>query len=834
MSPLKDFFEPHPRLHATAERMGARLLLVLMAIHTTLSFVGLAVMQARMAPGLSIFDRLDALMVIAAIAIVLVAFALVRVGRYRTGAIVYVLITAIFPLVAPFFAFPHGEIGILATAVIPVLIASLVLETFWVAVMTVALVAVAGVELSMAKLSPTEADTGSAILIAVGATGALLIVLRWHYAELERRRIAELTMRDETLHDFFQTSPVGICITDETGVLVDWNQALCRLTGIERGEAIGRPVWNVMFRLLPRESRTEERRSRAEQTMRRMLESGRSDDQPARESEIETADGTVRWMLLAPFVVNTALGHRIGTVLVDVTDKKLAAALAEAGERKYRDLFETSNDGIFVADSQGKLMEVNDSACAQLGYSRQELLSKSIAEISALEGPSLDRRLAKVMTRGRSVYETAHRRKDGTVCPVELSVSPVDFGGHPAFLGIARDITERKKSEDQQRHLERQLQQAVKMESIGILAGGVAHDFNNLLTVISGNVSVANRSVDPNSNVGTCLREIGSAVASATSLTRQLLAFSRKQVIEPRPTNLSDLVSNMHKMLGRLIGEDIDLRICAASDLDLVLVDPGLIEQAIINLVVNARDAMPTGGKLVIETVNVDLDGAYEHDHPPLKAGRHVMLAVSDTGTGMSEEVKAHLFEPFFTTKPKGHGTGLGLATTYGAIKQSGGDIQTYSEVGRGTTLRIYLPRTLQPLRVSESRPAGAPTGTETILVVEDQELVRRVAVRILKGLGYNVLDAVSGEDAVRVAAAEPGLIALLLTDVIMPDMNGRELATRLTSLRPELRVLFTSGYTENVIGQHGVLDPGIDFIAKPYRADELAWKVRTVIDRPA
>jgi PAS domain S-box-containing protein len=835
MGLLKDFFEPHPRLRPTADRMNARLLGVLMVAHVALSLAGLAVMQARRAPGTSVFERLDALLVIAGIAIILCAFWLVRAGLYRSGVTVYIAVTAAFPLVAPFVVSPNGEVGILATAILPVLVASLVLNAAWVAAITAAIIAAAAVEVWMAPLTARQANTGSAILIAVGAAGVLLIVLRRHYAQMERARVAEIEMRDQTLRDFFESAPVGICISDETGSLVSWNDTLRRITKIDTADAVGRPVWEIMFSLLPKARRDDEARERTERTLRRMLELGRVEGPPAREAQIEAADGALVWVHIVPFVAKTAQGNRIGSVLVDITIHKLATAMVEASERKYRDLFETTNDGIFIADSSGKFIDVNGAACAQVGYGRDELLSLSLSDISALSGQALSQRFSDLAARGRSVYETTHRRKDGTSVPIELSVSPITIDAKRVFLGVARDITDRKKSEAQHAHLERQLQQAVKMESIGILAGGVAHDFNNLLTVMSGNVSVALRSVGSDGQVGGCLREIADAVASATSLTRQLLAFSRKQVIEPKPTNLSDLVVAMHKMLGRLIGEDVHLQIRALSGLDLVLVDPGLIEQVVVNLVVNARDAMPNGGKLVIETANVEFDAAYERDHPAVKAGPYVMLAVSDTGAGMTEEVKARVFEPFFTTKPKGQGTGLGLATTYGAVKQSGGEIQVYSELGRGTTFRIYLPRTLLTPCETGSKPrTGVPTGTETILVVEDQDLVRRVALRILTDLGYKVLSARSGDEAVRIAAEEDGPIALLLTDVIMPDMNGRELATRLVEARKDLRVLFTSGYTENIIGQHGVLEPGTDFIAKPYRTDDLARKVRDVIDRGA
>jgi CheY-like chemotaxis protein len=372
----------------------------------------------------------------------------------------------------------------------------------------------------------------------------------------------------------------------------------------------------------------------------------------------------------------------------------------------------------------------------------------------------------------------------------------------------------------------------MKMEAVGRLAGGVAHDFNNLLTSIICNVELAEQELNASDPLVQYLSEVNRAAQSAASLTRQLLAFSRKQIIEPKVLNLNYLVGNIQKMMTRLIGEDIELRTILAKELGSVKVDAGQFEQVLVNLAVNARDAMPEGGVLIIETANIDLDADYSLHHPHTQPGKYIMLAVSDTGHGMSEEVKEHLFEPFFTTKGKGRGTGLGLATTFGAVKQAGGSIEVYSEVDRGTTFKIYLPRIdEQAATLARTTPSlDLLHGTETILVVEDEPGVREMALKILKRFGYTTLHAPSGEDAFILAAKFADRIDLLLTDVVMPGMNGRELAERITLLHPEMKVLFTSGYTENVIVHHGVIEENLNFIGKPYSPQGLAQKIREVL----
>jgi two-component system, cell cycle sensor histidine kinase and response regulator CckA len=397
------------------------------------------------------------------------------------------------------------------------------------------------------------------------------------------------------------------------------------------------------------------------------------------------------------------------------------------------------------------------------------------------------------------------------------------------FELFAEDVTER-------RALEQQLRQAQKMEAVGRLAGGIAHDFNNLLMVISGYSEFLLERIGNDPTMRGHAQEIANAAGRATSLTRQLLAFSRKQMLAPKIVDLNSVVTENVKMLTRLIGEDIDLVMVPGPDIGSVKADPGQIEQVIMNLAVNARDAMPQGGKLTIETANVTLDANYARFHAPVKPGDYVMLAISDTGVGMDADTQAHIFEPFYTTKGL-KGTGLGLSTVYGIVKQSEGYIWLYSEAGKGTSFKIYLPRFSATGEVPATQPAFAQDppnpGHATILLVEDEENLRRLARQSLENQGYRVIDAPDGATAVQISQAHQGPIHLLLTDVIMPGMNGRELANKVSPTRPEMRVLYMSGYTENHIGHNGTLDEGITLLQKPFTLPALKAKVREMLDTP-
>jgi signal transduction histidine kinase len=401
-----------------------------------------------------------------------------------------------------------------------------------------------------------------------------------------------------------------------------------------------------------------------------------------------------------------------------------------------------------------------------------------------------------------------------------------DAQGRPTgTLSIGEDITERQR-------LEQQLRQAQKMEAIGRLAGGVAHDFNNVLTAIFGYTDLMSEDLPPDSPMRHDIAEVRKAAQRAAGLTRQLLAFSRQQVLEPVVLNANELIEDFEKMLGRMIGEDVELRLTLARDLGNVRADPGQVQQVLMNLVVNARDAMPTGGKLLIETANADLTQHYVDMHQPVVPGQYVMLAVTDTGVGMNADIKTRIFEPFFTTKEKGKGTGLGLSTVYGIVKQSGGYVWVYSEPGRGTTFKIYLPRVDAPTQPpSAPREATRLTGTETILIAEDDEILRRLTKGLLEKAGYRVLDAENATVALAAARAHPGPIHLLLADVVMPGGSGRELARQLAEFRPDTKVLYVSGYTDDAIVHHGMLEPGLDFLPKPFTPAALARKVRDVLD---
>jgi nitrogen-specific signal transduction histidine kinase len=400
------------------------------------------------------------------------------------------------------------------------------------------------------------------------------------------------------------------------------------------------------------------------------------------------------------------------------------------------------------------------------------------------------------------------------------------------FVAVVEDITGQKRAEDERRNLERQLLQAQKMESVGRLAGGVAHDFNNHLTVINGYCAMLLDEMGPADPLREPVDEILLAGQRAAALTRQLLAFSRKQVAEPRVISLNDVVAEARKMLSRLIGDDVEIITHLDAGLGSVVADSSQMNQVLMNLAINARDAMPDGGRIIMETMNTDLDAGYAAQHAGVEAGPYVLLSITDTGAGMTQEVVQHIFEPFFTTKDVGAGTGLGLSTVYGIVKQAGGWIWVYSEPGKGSTFKVYLPRAggaPEPLPAPVSA-AETLRGTETVLVVEDQPEVRKLTLAMLESQGYRLLEAASGSEALSLCERYPEPIHLLITDVVMPGMTGRELAMRLLALRPSLKTLYTSGYTANTIAHEGVLDPGVAYLPKPFSPAQLAAKVREVL----
>jgi PAS domain S-box-containing protein len=522
-------------------------------------------------------------------------------------------------------------------------------------------------------------------------------------------------------------------------------------------------------------------------------------------------------------------------VATDITERKRAEQALRETEERYRLLFDSNPLPMWVYDRHTlEFLAVNEAAVFHYGYSRDEFLSMTIKDIRSAEDVAVLLDNISEEDGFNSAGTWKHKKKDGTLIDVEIISHALEFAARKAKLVLANDVTDRKRAEQALKETEEHLRQSHKLEGVGQLAGGIAHDFNNLLTVINGFCSLAMRDLNHEDPLLANLEEIKKAGDRATSLTRQLLAFSRKQVLQPKILNLDSVVVDMEKMLQRVIGENIDLRAVLEPKLGNVNADPGQIEQIILNLVVNARDSMPNGGKLTIETDNIYLDEEYVKDHLGAQVGPHVMLAVTDTGRGMDQKTLARIFEPFFTTKEMGKGTGLGLSTVYGIVKQSGGNIWVYSEIGSGTTFKIYLPRVDD--RAEEYKrnieDARVTKGTETILLVEDEEMLRKLARQTLKGYGYEIVEAANGNEAIALSAQHEGAIHLLLTDVIMPGMNGRELATRMLQTRPSLRVLFMSGYTDDAIVHQGVLDESANFIQKPFAPDGLAGRVREVLDQ--
>ncbi len=512
-----------------------------------------------------------------------------------------------------------------------------------------------------------------------------------------------------------------------------------------------------------------------------------------------------------------------------VSRKRIAEALAESAAR-WASTFDAIQDAVCVVSPSFDILEANVAACNVFGAARDAVVGRKCYDL--IFGADAAARGCPCKTPLQGCGAASHVVERGGRS-FDVTIWPIAHGGkHHGFVHVMRDLTEDLKKQRERQDLEEKLRMSQKLEAIGKLAGGIAHDFNNLLSVINSYSEFAMDGLRPGDPVRDDIAEILAAGQRAAELTRQLLAFSRKQVLRPVVLNLNDVVRGMEGMLRRLIGEDIVLQTVLAADLAWVKADPSQIEQVVMNIAVNARDAMPRGGKLTIESCNVHIDETYADAHVSVKVGPHVMLSFTDTGEGMDEQTRLRVFEPFFTTKGAGKGTGLGLSTVYGIVKQSGGNVWVYSEPGRGTTFKVYLPAvdevgdTLRFLR-----PTAPRGGSESVLVVEDEEAVRKLARRILESAGYRVFTAASGVEALAFAESHQGPIDLVLTDVVMPGMSGRQVASRLLAIRPAIKVLYMSGYTDNAIVHHGVLDDGTNFIGKPFTAADLTRKVREVLD---
>ncbi len=672
-------------------------------------------------------------------------------------------------------------------------------------------------------------------------------------ADTERRRAeGALRVNDEKFRVLAETAHDGIVSADGRGNIIYFNRGAALILGYSAAEVMGKPLTLLM----PERFQEAHRRG-----LERFLSGGES-RVVGRTVELvgRRKDGAEFPLELSLASWQTPEGTFFTGILRDITERKRAeeeirklnaeleqrvvertAELQAVGtelrgsQERYRLLFDQNLAGVFRTGLDGRILDCNDFCARIFGFaSRQELLSHTAWDVYS--SPA-DREafVSRLLIEGiLTNFEACYRKKDGSqVWVLENATLLEAENGKPAQIeGTLVDITER-------RQLEEQFRQAQKMEAVGRLAGGIAHDFNNMLTVIKGYSQLLNDEVGQNQRLRHAAEEINEAADRAASLTRQLLAFSRRQVLEPKVLSLNEVVVNMDKMLRRLIGEDVELVPVTDPALGRVKADPGQLEQVIMNLAVNARDAMPDGGKLTIETANVELDATYARGHISVQPGSYVMLAVSDTGCGMDAQTQSQIFEPFFTTKERGKGTGLGLATVYGIVKQSGGYIWVYSELGHGSTFKVYLPRVEEPVKVTAEarKPLEVPArGTETILLVEDEESVRQLTRECLTSNGYTVLDAKDGMEAIQIAERHEGHIDLLLTDVVMPPISGRVLAQCLAPLRPTMKVLYISGYTDDVIVRHGVLDQGTAFLQKPFTKQALINKVREVLeqDKPA
>ena len=680
-----------------------------------------------------------------------------------------------------------------------------------------------------------EVITKSGKIKPVNITASLTLVggkpiIQGIFRDITERKQAEEALRNEKQR--FQTlsdqAPFGMVMVDRNGTFKYINPKFRELFGYDLTDIPDGKTWS--------------RKAYPNPTYRHNVISAWIDDlknikqgeKRSRTFTVTCKDGTEKTINFIPVQLET--GENL-VACDDITKRIQTEGALRESEGRYRTLFEGSKDAVYITNREGKFISVNPAFLELFGYTKEELnlLSAQDTYVNPLDRNRFRQEIEqKGFVRD---YEVKLRNKDGTEidCLLTSSMRRDNDRSILGYQGIIRDITARKRSEQEMAALQEQFRQSQKMEAVGRLGGGIAHDFNNLLTIIKGYSQLSLLDLKENGPLWGNIQEIQKATQRATDLTRQLLAFSRRQILDLKVLDLNTLLKDLDKMLRRIIGEDIELTTLLAENLGRVKIDPGQFEQIILNLAVNARDAIPSGGKLTIETANVVLDEEYARTHVSVTPGPYVRLSVSDTGVGIPLEVKEKVFEPFFTTKEKGKGTGLGLSTVYGIVKQSGGNIWVYSEPAHGTTFKIYLPRVEEDLDTLPGRDETdfLPRGSETVLLVEDEPSVRDLAHRLLNQQGYKVLEAANGEEALRVVQEHIGeKIHLLLTDVVMPQMGGKELANQLKLLRPDVKVLYTSGYTDDAIVHHGVLEPGTHFLQKPFSPKTLSHKVREVLDR--
>lgn len=659
---------------------------------------------------------------------------------------------------------------------------------------------------------------GAQDYLVKGQVTGQLLVRAMRYATERKRAVEALQRSEEYFRSLIENALDIITVVDVDGTVRYGSPSFERVLGYEQGSLTG----ENLFKRVHLEDR---------ERVRNLLENSVQYPGVTQSIEFRVLHRNGSWRVLE------AIGKRFevestvsGCVLNsrEITERKRSEEAVRQANETLRAVIETSPLAIYTLDLEGIVRTWNSSAQKMFGYTQEEAVGAPLPVIFPEEYSSFRRRLANLIT-GDSQQGAEERRrgKSGHAVDVSFWTAPLRDANQSVtgVVEVVADNSERKR-------LEEQFRQAQKMEAVGRLAGGVAHDFNNLLTVITGYCQMLLDQLPAGDSTRDDMLQVLKAADRATTLTRQLLAFSRKQIVQPKVIELQALVADMQQMLKRLLGVNIELIIRADVALGKVRVDPGQIEQVVVNLVVNARDAMPQGGRLIIAMSNLDVDS---DSGLPIRFGPYVVLEVIDTGTGMDEEVRSHLFEPFFTTKDKGRGTGLGLSTSYGIVKQNHGEILVRSEIGEGSTFSIYMPLVEEPSTVDFAQPANIQVarGSETILVAEDEDGVRHVVSQMLREQGYTVLPASGGAEALRIAETHAGPVQLLVSDVLMPRMSGPELAERLRVVRPETRVLFVSGYADGEIVKGGELEPGTDFLQKPFTREQLTAKVREVL-RPS